>query len=261
MPEGDVLFRTAMTLQKWLAGREVTEATAVAAPMVGRTVDRVEANGKHLLVRFDSGHVLHTHMRMSGSWHVYSAGERWQRPTSQAKVSVTCGERVAVCFNAPIVELLAPGGEKSHPSLSALGRDILDRPPDFAEIRRRARQRPPSTALGDLLLDQRVVAGIGNIWRCEALFLEGHSPWTAVSTLTDDELDTLVSTAGRIMGASLGPSGPLSGESRPFTGRPRRWVYRRAGQPCHRCHTPVQSRGQGEQSRTAYWCPTCQPGR
>nr|MDQ3641175.1 hypothetical protein [Actinomycetota bacterium] len=137
------------------------------------------------------------------------------------------------------------------PSLSGLGPDILDRPHDFEEIRRRARQRPPSTALGDLLLDQRVVAGIGNIWRCEALFLEGHSPWTRVSILTDDELHALMSTAARIMGQSLGP----------FTGRPRRWVYRRAGQPCHRCHTPVQSRGQGEQSRTAYWCPTCQPGR
>ena len=248
MPEGDVLFRTAVTLQKWLAGREVTAATAAAAPMVGRTVDRVEANGKHLLVRFDSGHVLHTHLRMTGSWHVYRAGERWQRPSSQAKVSVTCGERVAVCFNAPIVELLAPGGERSHPSLSGLGPDILDRPPDLGEIRRRARQRPPSTAVGELLLDQRVVAGIGNIWRCESLFLEGHSPWRAVSALTDGELDALMSTAARIMGESLGP----------FTGRSARWVYRRAGQPCHRCRTPLQSQGQGEQARTAYWCPTCQ---
>ena len=250
MPEGDVLFRTAVTLQKWLAGREVTEATGAAKPMVGRTVDKVEANGKHLLIRFDSGHVLHTHLRMSGSWHVYSAGERWQRPPSQAKVSVTCGERVAVCFNAPVVELLAPGGERSHPSLSGLGPDILHRPVDLAEIRRRARQRPPATALGELLLDQRVVAGIGNIWRCEAMFLEGRNPWAPVSSVTDEELDALISTAARIMTESLGE----------FTGRPRRWVYRNAGRPCHRCGAPVQSRGQGEQSRMAYWCPTCQPG-
>ena len=89
MPEGDVLFRTAVTLRRWLGGREVTAATAVAKPMVGRTVEKVEANGKHLLVRFDSGHVLHTHLRMTGSWHVYSVGERWQRPQSQAKVTVT----------------------------------------------------------------------------------------------------------------------------------------------------------------------------
>ncbi len=249
MPEGDVLFRTAVTLQKWLAGREVTDATTAAKPMVGRKVEKVEANGKHLLVRFDSGHVLHTHLRMTGSWHVYSAGERWQRPPSQAKVSVTCGERVAVCFNAPVVELLAPGAEENHPSLAGLGPDVLDRPIDLHEVRRRARQRPPDTPLGELLLDQRVVAGVGNIWRCEALFLEGCNPWAPVSTVSDEELDALVSTAGRIMGESLGP----------FTGRPQRWVYRRSGRPCHRCRTPLQSRAQGEQARTAYWCPTCQP--
>jgi endonuclease-8 len=258
MPEVDVLFRTAATLQKWLAGREVTAATTAALPMIGHTVEKVEANGKHLLVRFDSGHVLHTHLRMTGSWHVYRAGERWQRPASQAKVSVTCGERVAVCFNAPIVELLVPGGERSHPSLSGLGPDILVTPLDLEEIRRRARLRPASTALGELLLDQRVVAGIGNIWRCESLFLEGHNPWTPTAALTDDQLDALMSTASRIMTDSLGPSGPLSGGTSPFIGRPRRWVYRRARQPCHRCATAIQSRGQGEQSRIAYWCPTCQ---
>ncbi len=249
MPEGDVLFRTAATLQKWLAGRDVTDATTAAKPMVGRKVEKVEANGKHLLVRFDSGHVLHTHLRMTGSWHVYRAGERWQRPPSQAKVTVTCGERVAVCFNAPVVELLAPGAEENHPSLAGLGPDVLDRPIDLDEVRRRARRRPPKTPLGELLLDQRVAAGIGNIWRCEALFLEGRNPWAPVSTVSDEELDALVSTAGRIMGESLGP----------FTGRPQRWVYRRSGRPCHRCRTPVQSRPQGEQARTAYWCPTCQP--
>ena len=249
MPEGDVLFRTAATLQKWLAGREVTAATATAAPMVGRTVEKVEANGKHLLMRFDSGHVLHTHLRMTGSWHVYSAGERWQRPLRQAKVAVTCGERVAVCFNAPVVELLAPGGEQSHPSLSNLGPDVLDVPLDVEGIRQRARSRSPGTALGELLLDQRVVAGIGNIWRCESLFLEGQSPWATASTLGDGELDTLMATAHRIMRQSLGP----------FTGRPQTWVYRRAGRPCRRCGTEIRSRAQGEQARTAYWCPTCQP--
>lgn len=248
MPEGDVLYRTAVTLQQWLAGRQVTDATTAARPMIGHTVERVEANGKHLLVRFDSGHVLHTHMRMTGSWHVYRAGERWKRPAHQAKVSVTCGDRVAVCFNAPIVELLVPGGESRHPSLSALGPDILVAPLDLVEIRRRARSRPPATAVGELLLDQRVVAGVGNIWRCESLFLEGLSPWAPVSSLTADQLDALVSTAGRIMAQSLGP----------FTGRPPRWVYGRAGRPCRRCRTLIAARRQGEQSRTAYWCPACQ---
>ncbi len=250
MPEGDTLFRTAATLQRWLGGREVTEATGAAAPMVGHKVEKVEATGKHLLVRFDSGHALHTHLRMTGSWHVYSKGERWQRPANQAKLTITCGERVAVCFNAPVVELLSPGAEANHPSLAGLGPDILARPLDLDAIRRRARHRPPETPLGELLLDQGVVAGIGNIWRCEALFLEGRSPWAPVSSLTDDELDALMSTAAQIMGESLGE----------FTGRPERWVYRRTGRPCRRCRTPIQSRKQGEQARTAYWCPTCQPG-
>ena len=249
MPEGDVLFRTAATLQRWLAGREVTEATSAAAPMVGHTVARVESTGKHLLMRFDSGHALHTHLRMTGSWHVYSKGERWQRPASQARVTVTCGERVAVCFNAPVVELLAPGAEANHPSLAGLGPDILATPLAVDDVRRRARHRPPDTPLGELLLDQRVVAGIGNIWRCEALFLEGRSPWAPLSSLEDDELDALVSTAARIMRESLGA-----------TGKQHRWVYRRTARPCRRCGTPIQSRRQGEQARTAYWCPTCQPG-
>jgi len=228
--------------------------------MVGRTVQKVQAMGKHLLIRFDSGHVLHTHLRMTGSWHVYSVGERWQRPANQAKVTLTCGDRVAVCFNAPIVELLAPGAEANHPSLAGLGPDLLARPLDVEEIRRRARQRPPETALGELLLDQRVVAGIGNIWRCEALFLEGRSPLAPQSSLTDAELDALMSTAARIMSEALGPSGRSSGRPAPFTGRPERWVYRRTGRPCRRCGTAIQSRAQGDQARMAYWCPTCQPG-
>jgi endonuclease VIII len=228
--------------------------------MVGHTVEKVEANGKHLLVRFDSGHVLHTHLRMTGSWHVYSTGERWQRPANQARVTLTCGERMAVCFNAPVVELLAPGAERNHPSLAGLGPDVLAPTLDVEEVRRRARNRPPETALGEVLLDQRVVAGIGNIWRCEALFVEGRNPFTPVSELADDELDALVSTARKIMKESLGPSGPLSGQGGPFAGRPQRWVYRRTNRPCRRCGTPIRSRPQGEQARMAYWCPTCQPG-
>lgn len=248
MPEGDVLYRTAATLQRWLAGREVTDASSAAEPMVGHTVAKVEANGKHLLMRFDDGHVLHTHLRMTGSWHVYSRGERWQRPASQAKVTLTCGERVAVCFNAPVVELLPPGAEANHPSLAGLGPDVLAEPLDLDQILRRARHRPPDTPLGELLLDQRVVAGIGNIWRCEALWAERRSPWTSVGELDDGQLDALIGTAGRLMRGNLGP-----------VGRPERHrVYGRAGRPCPRCGTTVQARAQGHHARTAYWCPTCQ---
>lgn len=255
MPEGDTLFRSAATLHRWLAGRTVTEATTVvdrlpASKLVGQTVEQVEAQGKHLLIRLDSGQVLHSHMKMTGSWHVYRAGEPWRKPRSQARLTLTCGDRLAVCFNAPVVELLQARAEAVHPGLAGLGPDILDDPLDAAEIRRRARSRPPALALGELLLDQRVAAGIGNIWRCEALFVERVNPWTPQSAIDDDRLDALYATAGRLMRAQLGP----------FTGdRAERYVYGRNSRPCRRCRTLIESRPQGAMARVAYWCPRCQP--
>ncbi|HUQ64228.1 MAG TPA: DNA-formamidopyrimidine glycosylase family protein [Acidimicrobiales bacterium] len=256
MPEGDTLFRTAATMQRWLARREVTAAATrvpglTASRMVGRCIESVESWGKHLLIRFDSGQTLHTHLRMSGSWHVYRTGEAWQRPERQARLVLTCGDRVAVCYNAPVVELLAPRAEEVHPSLSRLGPDILEDPVDFEEVRRRAAALPPDLALGELLLNQTVVAGIGNIWRCESMFLESRNPWTTRSGVSAGELDKLMTTASRLMRASADPKSP----ARPAP----RWVYRRAGRPCRRCGTKIESRPQGEQARTAYWCPTCQP--
>lgn len=268
MPEGDVLHRTAVALQRWVGGRVVTDvATSVerfaAGALVGRTVERVESRGKHLLVRFDSGHVLHTHLRMSGSWHVYRAGERWRRPGWQARLTLTCGERLAVCFSAPVVELLRPGAEALHPELPGLGPDVLSDPLDHAEIVRRARLRPRGLPLGELLLDQEVAAGIGNIWRCEALFVEGRHPVTPQSALDDGELASLYATAARLMGANLAPlrrrPDPLRAAAPLDAASGRRWVYRRAGRPCRRCGALVESRRLGSRARTAYWCPSCQP--
>ena len=255
MPEGDTLHRTAATLQRWLAGREVTGATTQAPGMpagrlLGQRVETVESRGKHLLVRFASGDVLHTHMRMTGSWHVYSHGDRWRRPAAEARLVLTCGDRLAVCFNAPVVELLRPGAERRHPALAGLGPDLLAAQFDAEEARRRARSLPGELALGELLLDQRVVGGIGNIWRSEGLFLEGRNPWAPQESLTDDELDALLATARRLLQASAALRRPA-----------RHWVYRRQGRPCRRCGTLVLARRQGEQARTAYWCPTCQPPR
>jgi len=267
VPEGDTLYRTAATLHRWLAGREVTAATTTvpglgAEHLVGQRVEKVEAWGKHLLVRFASGQTLHSHLRMSGSWHVYSVGDTWLRPHRQARLVLTCGDRTAVCFNAPVVELLAARAELVHPALARLGPDVLADDVDLEGVRRRARNRPGELALGELLLDQTIVAGIGNIWRCEALFVEGHNPWTPQAVLDDDGLDALVARASRLMRASAGigpPPRPGSPDSVP-TGRPfTRWVYKRQGRPCRRCGTIVVARRQGEQARTAYWCPTCQP--
>jgi endonuclease-8 len=219
-----------------------------ALRLVGRTVDGVEARGKHLLIRLDDGHVLHTHLRMSGSWHVYPAERPWRRPQSQARLVIECDDRVAVCFNAPIVELLRPQAEGAHPSLGRLGPDVLADHVDLEEVRRRARTRAPDLAVGELLLDQQVVAGIGNIWRSEALFLEHRSPWTERQKLTDDDLDALVTTASSLMKDSA---------LRRSNGSDH-WVYKRSGQPCRKCGTRIESRRLGEQARTAYWCPACQ---
>ena len=253
MPEGDTILRTARTLGAWLDGREVTAAQgrglgAHARKLVGRTVERVEARGKHLLIRLDRGLVVHTHMRMSGSWHVYSAGERWRRPQHEARLVVECGERVAVCFNAPVVELLVEREEPAHPALSGLGPDVLARPLDLDAIRARARGRPSDTAMAELLLDQRVVAGIGNIYRSEALFLRGIDPWTTLAQLDDAALDALVSTAAALMHAAVAANAATD-----------RWVYRRARRPCRRCGTPISAKRTGEQARTVYWCTRCQP--
>src|SRR4051812_8239548 len=161
----------------------VTEATTVVpgvpvARVIGTMVTKVEARGKHLLIRFSGGDVLHTHMQMTGSWHVYPAGERWRRPARQARLVLTCGERTAVCFNAPVIELLGPGDEDLHGPLAGLGPDVLDLAFDAEEAVRRARSSPAKT-VGELLLDQRVASGIGNIYRCESLFLEGLDPWAS----------------------------------------------------------------------------------
>ncbi|HUQ39252.1 MAG TPA: DNA-formamidopyrimidine glycosylase family protein [Acidimicrobiales bacterium] len=253
MPEGDTLYRTAVTLRRWLEGRTITGVRSVrrnvpADRILGTTVDGVEARGKHLLIRLSSGDVVHTHLQMTGSWHVYGAGDRWRKPGHLARLVLEAGDRVAVCFNAPTVELLAAGEERRHPALVGLGPDVLVDPFDPAEVRRRAGEMlPPDSPVGDLLLDQQVVAGIGNIWRCEALFVRRIAPDTPWSVLSDDDLDALVSAASTLMrGAIGGRTGTRS-------------VYGRAGRPCPRCRTLVRAARQGRHARTAYWCPACQP--
>lgn len=288
MPEGDTIFRTATSLRRWLAGRAITEARSAVAGLdarrlVGRRVDTVEAQGKHLLIRFSGGLILHSHMRMSGSWHVYPTGERWRRPARQARLVLEAGTRSAVCFNAPIIELLADHEERAHPSLRRLGPDILG--PDVFKadsldgevIRRRARARDEaSPTIGELLLDQQVVAGIGNIYRCETLFACGINPRTPSSSIDDATIDRLVATASRLMannatvGSTIarrfegtGPAREATGGARPATSgvADQPWVYGRGSLPCRRCGTTVERGMLGRQARSVYWCPSCQPAR
>ena len=220
-------------------------ARVPAEAMVGRTVEAVEAKAKHLLIRFSGGLTLHTHMQMTGAWHVYPAGEKWRKPGWQARVVLEAGDRVAVCFNAPTVELLTERDEAEHQSIANLGPDVLKPPVDLDEVRRRAAERPAGYTIGELLLDQQVVSGIGNIYRCEALFLcrtHPKTPWP------DTDLDELVRTASKIMLAQLQPRAIY---------RPS--VYGRTGHPCPRCRTAITAETYGAFPRTAYWCPNCQP--
>jgi endonuclease-8 len=261
MPEGDTLFRTAAGLRPHLVGREVTAARATRPGpqierVVGATVDAVESHGKNLVIRFDNGLELRTHMRMNGSWHRYRPGERWRRPPARARVVLEVPGAVAVCFDAPVVELFEQRAEALHPSLSALGPDLLD--PAWgeghaAEALRRLRDPARSTwPIAAALLDQQAVAGIGNIWRNETLFAERIDPLAPVASLDDATLARLVETARQRLVQSAGVA----------PGRAKTYVYRRSGRPCPRCGTLIRSAPlPGEVPRTTYWCPRCQASR
>lgn len=265
MPEGDTILRTARALHDALAGRTVTRfgssrpeiaAGARRYRIVGRTVERVEARGKHLLVRFAGGPVLHSHMRMTGSWHVYRLGTPWRASAALARAVIETGDRVAVCFAAPVVEWLTPAQEAAHPSLRTLGPDVLAPGFDAAAARTRLRalaDRP----IGDALVDQRALAGIGNVYKSEALFLAGVSPFATVGSLDDATLDRVVATAAKLMRANAGPV-PRPRVTRRTLAGAKVWVYGRSGEPCLRCGATVAMKRQGELARSTYFCPSCQ---
>jgi endonuclease-8 len=261
MPEGDTLHRTASGLAPHLVGRAVTAARVRAGgPQVGRvvgaTITSVEAIGKNLLIRFDNGLELRTHLRMTGSWHRYRPGERWRRPASRARLVLEVPGAIAVCFDAPVVELFETRAEPIHPTLVRLGPDLLAEgwgPEDAIEARRRLRDPARAGAtVSEALLDQRAVAGIGNIWRNETLYLERVDPWARVADLDDPTLDRLVARARDLLRRSVATP----------SGRSPVWVYRRAGRPCRGCGTLVRSAPLDTGiPRTTYWCPTCQGGK
>jgi endonuclease-8 len=240
-----------------LKGRTVTafrsRVPALAAEarrrrVEGSVITAVEARGKHLLVRFGSGAALHTHMGMTGSWHLYRRGSRWQRPESHARAELEAGDVVAVCFVPRVLEIVGAADEGTHRSLSALGPDVLDPSADAAPAVAALRARPEAE-IGAALLDQTAVAGIGNIWRSEALHAARVDPFATVAELDDASLTRVVRWAMRLMRASV------RGED----DRGRVQVYRRAGRPCRRCGTAILTARQGRQRRSTYWCPACQP--
>jgi len=268
MPEGDTIFRTAQVLRAALVGRRITAARAQPQPglrsvpdlsrVIGATVATVEARGKHLLIGLDNGLTLRSHLRMTGSWHRYRPGEPWRRPARQASAILETAESVAVAFNTPVVELLTDADLRQSRAVTTLGPDLLSRTFDADEALRRLRERS-FEELGNALLDQRAVAGIGNVYKSEVAFLDGLDPWTTVGAFEDAELSGVLRTARRLLQANT------RGGARITTGSPARghglWVYGRAGRPCRRCGTAIEVRRQGEVARLTYWCPRCQAAR
>jgi endonuclease-8 len=245
MPEGDAVHRAAKRLQV-LVGEEVevetphprARVTRVAERLDGRRLLAVEAVGKNLLLRFEGGLVLRSHLRMQGRWQVV---ERDVTRRGTPWLVLRGAEREAILWNGPVLEL-------DDSPVRSLGPDILADPPDFDAISANFRGADPSRAIGAALLDQRLVAGIGNLWRAEALWRAQISPWRPLRDLDDEELRAVLGEAAQLMRRSLD------------SGLKQRAVYRRAGRPCPRCGAEIRSRGQGDANRIAYWCPVCQEG-
>ena len=250
MAEGDTILRLARRIDAALAG----EALQVTAPnprgraagvdrLDGMVLDAARARGKNLLLEFGEL-VLHSHLGMSGGWHLYRRGERWRRPRRAAWVVMRGARAEAVQWGGPTLRLLSASRLRRDPGLGRLGPDILAPDPDHCAVS--LRDGEPERALGDALLDQTLVAGIGNIFKSEGCFAARVDPWRRLSELDDEELR-------RVTGATAG----LMQEAA-RSGRQPRAVYRRAGQPCPVCGASIISRGQGDANRTTYWCEQCQ---
>ena len=274
MPEGDSIFRSARSLHRVLAGHAVTrfetayahlDRVNVDTPIVGRIVERCESAGKHLLIVFSGDLILRTHMRMNGSWHLYRHGERWWRGPQAMRVRIDTAEWVAVAFNVPVAEFITPKQLETKGPVAALGPDLLGATFDRDEAVRRI-VASGARAIAQTLLDQRVVAGIGNVYKSEVLFLSGVHPDAPSSAVPQATLERMME-----IGRGLLTDNVVDGSSpRIQTYRNLRqlnpssehdeslWVYGRRGKPCRKCGTPIEMKKMGIEARSTYWCPTCQ---
>ena len=270
MPEGDTVFRTARTLHRALAGAKVTEFEArlpqllslpVRRGVAGREIASVEARGKHILITFGEGLVLRTHLRMNGSWHLARPGERWRRPRSHMRIVITTADWLAIGFQIPDAEWLTTKGLARHVILNALGPDPLSPTFDAHEVRARI-ESYPGEAIADILLNQRVIAGVGNVFKSEVLFECRVHPFDRVEDLSAETIAALVAAAERGLRSNVSETSPTAGR-RTMTNRLNRdealWVYGRARKVCHRCGSVIEVRKAGTDARSTYWCPTCQP--
>ncbi|WP_158945032.1 Fpg/Nei family DNA glycosylase [Granulicella sp. S190] len=279
MPEGDTIYRTARALQKAIGGKVVTGFdTGLAklarvnddAPLVGRVVEKVESRGKWCLIFFSSDLILVTHMLMSGSWHLYRAGEKWWMGRDRMRVVIRTAEWEAVGFNIPVAEFHTAGSLERSSQVPKLGPDILS--DEFTVEGGVARlaafgRENPEAEIAVVLLNQRVLAGLGNVYKSEVAFAAGVNPFRAMRTITPREMEVMVEVSQRYMKANVVDGAgdgivTYSGNRRTTHSSNREerlWVYGRQGQECRRCGATVMMRKQGVQARSTYWCPECQP--
>ena len=270
MPEGDTIHGAARRVGAALVGREIVSLETPQPRhrldrwpqrLAGRSIRSVDARGKHLLLRFAGGLTLHSHLRLGGSWHVYRRGERWRRSPRRAWLVLRTPEHEVVQFDGPVLELMTDARTRSDPRLASLGPDVLATDFDEAAYLARLREDDGTQGIGDALLDQRNVAGIGNVWKSEGCYLARLDPWRAVADVFDAEALAVVREVRPLMRRSAVRGGWIE-SYRPARGlvaegRPT-WVYGREGLPCRTCSTPVRARGQGDDNRTTFWCPECQ---
>jgi endonuclease-8 len=258
MPEGDTVHNAAARLRAVLLDR-VPEQILTPQPrhladrwperLAGRAVRSVDARGKHLFVRFDGDLTLHSHLRMTGAWGVHREGARWKRARRRAWLVMRSGEWDVVQFDGPVLELMRESRTRFDRRLAALGQDIIGASFDEAAFLRRLGAEDRRRAIGDVLLDQRVIAGIGNVWKSESCFAAAVNPWRTLARVDDEQSLAIVRFAREHMRESADGDG--------FSARPHA-VYRRAGMPCERCGTTIRQHGQGDDNRLTYWCPGCQ---
>jgi endonuclease-8 len=257
VPEGDTIHYAAHRMRPVLVGG-VPDEIETPHPrfardrwperLAGREVRSVDAHGKHLFIRFDGDLTVHSHLRMTGGWGTYRSGRRWGRSPRRAWLVLRARGHEVVQFDGPVLELMTESRARFDQRISALGPDILGETLDMDAVLRRLRADDPTRPIGDALLDQRTIAGIGNLWKCEGCFLAGVDPWRPTAEVTDNEVRAIVDVTRPLMQRSA-RDGHMT--------RPD-GVYNRAGRPCPRCGTRILRRGQWEDNRPTFWCPGCQ---
>jgi endonuclease-8 len=261
VPEGDTIHKIAAYLGPRLDGRVLGQVrmrdAEAAAWCAGRRVTGVSALGKHLFIELDETRALRSHLGMHGSWHRYAAGESWRKPSRQASVVLEAGDDTYVCFNAKEVELVPLASVRERIVKSRLGPDIIAGRPDGAELVARAREfLAPDALIADALLDQRIAAGIGNVYKSEVLFIEGLLPQRPLDSVPDETLAACYATAGELLRRNVG-GGPRVTRF-VSDGAGRTWAYGRGGLPCLRCDGTIENARLGRHHRSTYWCARCQ---